>query len=280
MSDRFAFTLILATCGRTHEVARFFASLRSERCQSLPLQIIVADQNGDDRLVPILKSLPQAWHVEHVRSSVRGVCAARNEVLQRIDAPFVAFPDDDCIYADHTLEEALRLFESRRDVDILMGVWSGLDEPFASSGKELPPRPVSRYSLFRHGEMFVQFYRTAVVQKVGKFDEAFGPGPDSRYPFGGDDSDYLARAILSGATAVRCASLHVYHPRQDMRGFSVDKIAGYGRTRMALLRKLHYPWWFRLLNVVYPLVRILASPIRFRYYGAMFRGRFLGLCKR
>ena len=113
-----------------------------------------------------------------------------------------------------------------------MGCWGDI------AGPTFPPRfekMVGRFSLFKHGEAFVQFYRRRVIEAVGAFDTDFGPGPQSKYPCGGDDSDYLLRAALAGFEIRRVSEIHIAHPMQNVEGFSADKIVGYGVTRMKLL---------------------------------------------
>ena len=116
-------------------------------------------------------------------------------------------------------------------------------------------RKIGRYTLFRHGEMYLQFYRREILNA-----------------FGGDDSDYLARAVLIGFSAVRLPSAQVGHPVQDGER-NYDKVEGYGNTRLALLSKLGYPSWFKLINILFPLAMMLLFPQKWKYYWAMFCGR-------
>ena len=263
-------TLILATCSRIKEVEDFFSSIRSTP-EDIRLEIIIADQNDDNRLAPIIEKLPARWKIVHVKSSVKGVCGARNEVIERISSPIVAFPDDDCTYEEGAIANALSLFAANRSADVILGVWEGF-------GVAFPPKDFlkkeNRYSIFKKGEMFVQFYRAEMVRRIGTFDENFGPSPNSRYPFGGDDSDYLARAALAGAKIYRSSKIKIRHPLQN--NVPLEKIRGYGITRMALLKKLRYPLWFKAANIFYPLAKIVSSPKKFVYYFNMFYGRAFG----
>lgn len=270
-------TLVFCTCGRTKEVADFFSALLRDTSPELKLQVIVVDQNPDRRLEPVLKDFFRVWQVEYVRTSTRGVSLARNLVLPKIQGQVVAFPDDDCLYLDHTLENVIAFFAEHPDVDIAVGIWSDLQKPEFPAGhfeKKLNP-----YTLFKKGEAFVQFYRRSAVAGIGPFDPDFGPGPQARYPYGGDDSDYLLRGVFAGLHAMRCSRIHVVHPLQDTAGMDLKKIRGYGVTRMMLLKKHSYPLWFRLANVAYPLSCMVRFPRKYSYFKSMFQGRMSGFLK-
>lgn len=286
-------SLVLATCGRVTEVGEFLASFARGTPDGCAIQLIVADQNDDGRLKPILANLPPEWEIRHVAVPEKGVCLARNHVLPMADGEIVAFPDDDCLYAPDTIEKVVSFFRKHPSIDVVLGrtiaskPWGQTPNGMGTDPKIRGDRPqrtvgtgpkrakrLNKYSIFSHGEMYLQFYRKSAIDKIGRFDEDFGPGIRSRHPFGGDDSDYLARAVLGGLKIARDESIRVWHPPQDHVGFDARKIAGYGATRMALLRKLRYPFWFKLANVVYPLARMmLERPGKWRYRWAMFCGR-------
>lgn len=254
-------TLVLATKGRTDEVREFLKSMGNDVSS---LQVIIADQNEDDRVDKILRELALGVEVEHVKLPPIGVSAARNAVLGRIKYEIVAFPDDDCLYYADTLKQVKSIFNSHPEIDILLG------------GGNHDGR-VGKYRLFHHGEMYLQFYRFEAVKTIGEFDTELGPGAKTDTCFGGDDSDYLARGAIAGLTILRDKSIRVFHPPQDTASFSREKIIGYGRTRMAVLKKNSYPFWFYYLNIAFPIIRILMSPSKTAYYVAMLKGR-LGRC--
>lgn len=270
-------TLVFCTCGRTKEVAAFFSALLRDTSADLKLQIIIVDQNADQRLEPVLKDFFHVWQIEYIRTSTRGISLARNLVLPKIQGRIVAFPDDDCLYLDHTLENVTAFFAEHPDVDIAVGVWSDLQKPEFPAGnfeKKLNP-----YTLFKKGEAFVQFYRSSAVTRIGLFDPDFGPGPQACYPYGGDDSDYLLRGVFAGLRAMRCCMIHVLHPLQDTANMDKKKIQGYGMTRMMLLKKHSYPLWFQFANIAYPLICMVRFPKKYSYFKSMFLGRAGGFLK-
>ena len=59
-------SLVLATVGRTEELTNLLRSLAGQTCQSF--ELIVVDQNSDDRLVPILQGAQCGVGIKHLRS--------------------------------------------------------------------------------------------------------------------------------------------------------------------------------------------------------------------
>ena len=58
------FSLVLATLNRTVELERFILSLNR---QEASVQLIVIDQNRDDRLLPVLAKLKPSVDLLHLR---------------------------------------------------------------------------------------------------------------------------------------------------------------------------------------------------------------------
>jgi len=83
-------------------------------------ELIVVDQNDDDRLVPILKDYKEKFSILHLRSK-KGLSRARNVGLRYVSGDIVAFPDDDCWYPPDLLERVANFFEEHPGVDGLTG---------------------------------------------------------------------------------------------------------------------------------------------------------------
>ena len=60
-------------------------------------ELIIIDQNSDDRLVSILSKYNSEYEIIHLRSE-SGLSRARNVGLKNISGNIAAFPDDDCQY--------------------------------------------------------------------------------------------------------------------------------------------------------------------------------------
>src|SRR5690349_2288413 len=75
-------------------------------------EVIVADQNAGDHLVPVLAAFATRLRLRHVRLPSRGASAARNAGAALAHGRWLTFPDDDCIYQRDTLAEARRVLSA------------------------------------------------------------------------------------------------------------------------------------------------------------------------
>ena len=63
------FSLILCTRGRTEELKRFFVSIVNQ-VGDIRREIIVVDQNTDERLAPIIQDFEDRLRIKHIRSGI------------------------------------------------------------------------------------------------------------------------------------------------------------------------------------------------------------------
>jgi GT2 family glycosyltransferase len=267
------FSLLIATLNRTEPLRRLFESLAQQTCRDF--KILIADQNPPGFLDSLRAEFQNILPLHIVPVPDKGVSHARNALLPHVRGALIAFPDDDCWYRPDTLEQAAAFFAANPHVHALLGQWhdpAGSIRPQQRFG-----HIVTRFSVFRRGETFVQFYRKAVVDAVGGFDPELGPGTD--LPYGcGEDTDYLLRALAAGFTVVSAPGIQVCHPDTSRSPPAVEKIRSYAFGRMHLLHKHSFPLWFKLAIVIYPLLRIpFESRQAWAYRKTMFLGRLAGL---
>lgn len=230
-------SLILATLGRTVELEDFLASLANQRYRKF--EVIVVDQNEDDRVVPVLLKFEDKFRIKHVRSH-KGLSRARNAGLKHASGEVIAFPDDDCLYPPNLLESVARWFNEHPE-------WHGLTgrlvdtNGLPSGGKwDNKEGAVNRYNVWRRGISSTMFLRREVVTAVGPFDEDLGVGAGT--PWGsGEETDYLIRALEAGFRIFYDPNLWVVHPNKEPTPVMAYRYAlGMGRV----LRKHGYPLWF------------------------------------
>lgn len=270
-------TLVIPTYQRTDPLRRLLHSLT---LQSYPyFSVIVVDQNYTHPLSGLLSEFP-TLSFKHSVISPAGVSHARNTALAHAHGDIIAFPDDDCCYAPDTLARVVDFFTTHAGAGGVLGVWAeGADQIATQDAANIQ---ITRQSAFRGAGTLVQFYRREVVEAVGSFDELLGPG--TGLPYGcGEDTDYLLRALEAGFSVWRDPAVHLFHPLPDfLRRDLAPKWLSYGRGRMHLLKKHHFPLWFKLANVLYPLALLPLDFVRqgkhaALYRWAMFRGRLQGL---
>lgn len=275
-SSRPMFSLLIATINRKEPLQKLFDSLQQQTVPVDAFEVLIADQNPPGFLQPIIDAYAQSLRIRVVQVPNRGVSQARNALLPFATGKYVAFPDDDCCYEPDTLQEAQDFFAKHLHVHAIQASWSA---PGRRRSSVLSPDSLgTRYSIFKRGETYVQFFRKEAVDRIGPFDPVIGPG--TGLPYGcGEDTDYLLRAIGAGLTVMHVPSVHVRHNEVDVvaaRG-NKQKIASYAVGRMYLLHKHHLPLWFQLLNIAYPLLRIPVEGFSAtRYRVTMFRARLKG----
>jgi glycosyltransferase involved in cell wall biosynthesis len=241
-------SLILATIGRTVEVERFLNSLDRQSYRSF--ELIVVDQNPDDRLNPILSRFGKAFPILHLRSSP-GLSRARNFALPYIHGSIVGFPDDDCVYPANVLENVVQFFAHFPQYS---GV-SGRVRFFEGRGLgrfSRHPGEINPYNIWFRVTSFTLFFRTELLRKTGGFDESLGVG--SGTPWGSsEDIELPLRAMRKGERLYYNPEIVVEHPYQlssDLKG-SWRRGLNYGRGIGRVLRIHAYPSWF----IAYHLLR-------------------------
>ncbi len=272
------FSLIMGTVGRTREVERF---LRAAARQSyMKFELIVIDQNSDDRLAPLLAAYEQRVSILHLRSAP-GLSRARNVGLQGITGDVVGFPDDDCWYAPSLLSLLSAWLEAHPDIDGVSVI--SRDEKDRASNLRWDGQggPINRNNVWRRAISYTVFLRRRVATAVGGFDPNLGVGSGTRWE-SGEETDYLLRALNAGFHLYYEPSIAVFHPQPRLqretarkRGYSYGQ--GFGRVQ----RKHLYPfpivsyYWARsLAGTVLSLARL--DPAQANLHWGNFKGRIRG----
>lgn len=268
------FSLVVATLGREAELRPLFASLVA---QGASLEVILVDQNQDDRLVKVVAEFAGLLPIRHVRAEVRNSSFARNAGLPHCRGAIVGFPDDDCVYPAGTLE-----FVAREFADPGLGVLTGPAEAPGGglgSGRWAAARaPIGRDNAFTTIICFNLFLRRDVLARIGGFDEALGVGAE----FGAcEENDLVIRAIAAGARALYDPALRVVHPDKRLTPAALARAFRYGAGFGYVLRKHRFPLAVLARFLLRPLGGALLSLLRGRgldcaYYRETLRGRLYG----
>lgn len=272
------FSLIVATINRTTELRSLFDSL--ERQTHRDFEVIVVDQNTDDRLLPILNAFRDKLDIRRTESAP-GLSRARNVGLRLATGQAICFPDDDCWYTEDLLANVNRLFEENPE-------WAGIvgDSLDASGKPNLPWRDrtgaLSRAKCWRRAISYAIFVRSTVIEKIRGFDPTLGVGSGS--PWGsGEDNDFVLRAIDEGFHVHYAREISVFHPSlfptfDDAR---CVKRYSYALGDGKLLQRHPMPLWWQLLFFSVPLLRASLSSIRLEkketyFHWLTFQGRVTG----
>jgi len=229
------FSLIIATCGRTDELHRLFASINSDRC--IDYECIVVDQNPDERLQPVLAQWQARLPIKRVSSSP-GLSHARNVGILHATGEILAFPDDDCWYSPKLLQNVAAFFEQNDDYAMLsVGV---RDECGVSSGNRWirDACNLATANLFRTSVGFALFLRRDLITDGLRFDESLGVGSGTAFA-SGEDTDLVFRLLEAGLRGRFNRALTVYHARHDMLSGQTteDRAFSYGCGMGRVIRK-------------------------------------------
>ena len=270
-----SFDFVVATVDRVDPLEVFLDSL--ERQTHRRFRVLLVDQNEDKRL-SLLVERRRSLEIVHLRSA-RGLSRARNAALEHVTAGVVAFPDDDCVYPPDLLERvALRLADP--GIDGLTGRAVGLDGRSSMSWRT-DAAMLTDENLWNRAISYTIFLRRHVVETVGSFDEQLGLGSGSPWS-SGEETDYLVRAVRSGARIAYDPTLTVVHDETPLSGFDL-RARGYrdGASVGYILRKNRYPARVIARMLVRPIGGALLSLLRgnvarARFRTATLRGRITG----
>jgi len=200
-------SLLVATVNRVDELDRLLSSLEEQRYRDF--EVIVVDQNSDDRVVRALDRHPNLV-LRHLRSE-RGLSRARNSGLLVARGDIVGIPDDDCWYPRELLASVGEWFDAHAEFGLLSTALRTLDGQ--SSGPNLPAtsRRCTKANVWRCAISTTLFWRRSVTEAIGGFNENMGVGAPSRYQ-SGEETDYVLRAFERGFEMWHESSLTVHHP--------------------------------------------------------------------
>ena len=270
------FSLVVATLGRDAEVAALLDSLLAQGRSDL--EVIIVDQNDDDRLGAIEAAYAPRIALRRLRSSVRNANHARNLGLRHARGEIVTFPDDDCLYPPGVLDRVDAAF-AEESLGVLTGPAASPAGGLVSGRWREASGPIDLATVWTSVIEFNIFLRRGAALALGGFDEGMGPGS----PFGSaEGNDLVCRAMARGLRAHYDAGLRIIHPDKRLSDVAVERAERYGRGLGFALRRNGVPLAMRMTFLVRPLGGVAASLLRGRmheagYYWMTFRGRLAGM---
>jgi len=222
------FSLIMATANRAREVEAFIESLNMR--EGPTFELIVVDQNPDDRVTVVLEKYKHIININHVRTTQRGLSRARNLGLPLARGKYVCFPDDDCLYSQNLLSFVLSQF-GRHDCDLVAVKSIDRDSGRISNGYWLTrPAAIRGRNVIGTIVSYGFFIRASRIKGL-HFDERMGVGA----PFGSaEEVDFVLELLHRGASGRYFPERCAYHPSKDLDG---HRAFTYGLGFGALVRK-------------------------------------------
>ena len=244
----------------------------------LPMEVIVVDQNLDDRLSEVLARYVDGLNVKHIKAESKGVSRARNIGARVAVGDVITFPDDDCRYPETLLESVDGLFRSRQELDAISVRSTSSEGDLGVTRFWKSSRPVTRLNVFRTVVEFGLFFRRSTLAGI-EFDETLGVGAPTPY-WSDEGADLAVRFIASGKQILYVPELVIFHenPVRDYDEKARLRSARYGCGRGRFLRLQRYPWWFVVYSWGTYLAGALVSLAQFnvrksRYYWAGLKSR-------
>lgn len=276
------FSLILGTVERTDELRYILSSLNAQTYQDF--ELIVIDQNPDDRLVHILAPYSDKFPIVHLRSK-RGLSRAKNLGLSHVSGDIVGFPDDNCQYPSDLLERVARFFAAHPDIDGLNGRSADEDGRDSNGRYHRESGPIDKYNLWNRSIAYNVFLRASIARNA-RFDEKLGPGAGTLWG-AADEMDYLLQLLDRGASLYYDPDLVAIHPspiaevvkrNQEL----LHRAYTYGNGMGYVLRRYEYPLWVKARWLIRASGAVVLFGVRGRtveaaYYWNAFKGRLKGL---
>lgn len=254
------FSLVLATYGRIDEIGRLMDSLQAQTCRDF--ELIFADQNPDDRVVPFVERARDAgWRYQHLRLEHPNLSAARNAGLLAARGEWVAIPDDDCWYEPDALACVLQRVSSSPPIDGVVIRW-------VEQVHRVPPEADSplKHDAWRRfkgsdASSITLFMRADLARSAHGFDERLGVG---QWYGAGEETDFLLRMLALGAVIERLPQAGVHHAfgKSFSKHARVEYRLARGRSRGwgAICAKHRLPAWTIARGLVGPLLWPLVRP--------------------
>ena len=260
-------SIIVATIHRVSELERLLGSLEKQNERNF--EVIVVDQNRDDRLAPVLARYANL--TTRRLQSERGLSRARNVGLSVAQGELLTFPDDDCWYLPELLERMKTWFDAHPEFGMLGASLRTAENAPAATMAPTACR-CSKDNVSKCVLSATLFMRRVVSLAVGGFDENLGVGSPSQYQ-AGEERDYVLRALEKGFQMWYDPSLTVYHPtmysleRQRTTAYAYALSEGY-------VQRLHA---FPLRRVGTELIRSFGGAAIRLCQGDLYRARVCAL---
>ncbi|HWS98316.1 MAG TPA: glycosyltransferase family 2 protein [Candidatus Methylomirabilis sp.] len=214
-------SVLIATRNRVHGITPCLNSIASAftNAGSMDDEIVVVDNGSTDDTAAVLKAWANASgvRVKLLHEPRPGKSRALNCALRAAQGEILAFTDDDCRLSEDYVNDLLRHHAADREPVLRGGrieLADPTDLPFTINTDPTLQRwqrklKSARYESFRgriNGCNMTM--RRALVERLGPFDEDFGPGSAIG---AGEDADYIYRAYLAGVTLEYVPDMTVFH---------------------------------------------------------------------
>jgi GT2 family glycosyltransferase len=245
--------VIVATCNRPNDLDACLRSLLRQTHRAVSI-VVVDDAPGGALTPAVVARAATRGPVRYVQCHRRGLGAAHNRGLEFVDAPLVAFTDDDVVADPRWLERVVETFDAdeqigcvtgmilpwelRTPVQVMLEGYAGYSKGTVQRVYDLadhrPDDPLFPFATGKLGSGANMSFRRSALREMGGFDPALGAGTRAR---AGDDLYAFLEVILNGHRLVYQPGAIVRHRHADNMAALERQVYGYGVGLTAYLTK-------------------------------------------
>lgn len=276
----FLLSMVVATLGRSSELELLFSSLAAFGRRDF--EVILVDQNKDERLAPIVAAWGERLNIRHLRTDRPGVCRARNLGAAEARGTWLMFPDDDCWYPADLLKR-FEAVSAAVPADFYCGRAVNTEGETIMGRFSTEPQSIARENVWTTLIEWMLFVRRDAFARAGGFDARIGPG--SGTPWGAYEVQDLALNLISaGAKGRYDPDLTGHHPDDRLMAASPDgarKMRLYGAGLGYVMRKHGYRFFDYLPHLLRPIAgmgvyTLTGRPALARRSREILAGRWIG----
>ena len=208
---------IVPTMGRAEEIRPLLESFMRQTRKAD--EILVVDQNEDDRLVPILAEFPDL-PIRHIHDpALRGLNKSRNHGWRESKGDVIFFPDDDCYYPDDFIEKALAKLEET-GADVVTGRC-----PEGRGGRyQTEAMWVDRRTVWTTQVEWIMIMRREVLKTIEGWDENLGVGAGTFWG-AGEAQELSLKAMACGFREYYDPEIIAHHPPLNLSEMDAKMVA-------------------------------------------------------
>jgi len=248
-------------------------------------ELIVVDQNNDDRVKNILSEYENKVDFIHIKTDIIGLSHARNLGIKAATGNILSFPDDDCSYPSEVLEGVKDFFLNHKNYNFIS--LKTLDE---STLEQLSYTPLKKETIISESNIFhsVTSIGLFVLNKsnIPNFDEKLGLGAIFSSC---EEMDFVHQLKIRNFSGIYLPTLHIFHPKLESENSSLimNKIKNNSKGHGAYCKKyfLSSDFKFKLfileIVIIRPLAGLFISLLKLNFlackkYSNILIGRVVG----
>jgi len=229
------FSFVIPTVDRELELQDCILSIdRAYDCMKssdISIEIIVVYNGADKNTSSLNIQYPNFTHVYHINE--KGTSRARNFGIVKSTGEYLIFIDDDATISKEFLYVLSNNILNKQETKVFYGrLLNPLNNDPFSGIYEMTESKYLGYFDYRYSGGTSLALKRSVFDKIGLYDEKFGPG--GKYP-AAEESDLFFKMLRSGEKILYLPELVIFHPVS--RDTPYDKVYNYSYAIGAMLMK-------------------------------------------